>query len=348
MSLVLELEPPETAADLPARTPTSATGARKASRIVRVQAISYLARDTAAVELRPIDGLALPPFTAGAHIDLALPNGLRRSYSLCNPQSERHRYIIGVKKAADSRGGSRFIHEQMRVGATLEIGEPVNNFVLEENAPHVVLIAGGIGITPIWGMIQRLAALDRSFEVHCASRTRGDAAFLDDLTGLPEKYRRRVNLTFDHEPGAAMLDLPAIVARAPEGSHFYACGPSPMLEAFEKSTERLPTRQVHLERFAAAAPTADSRRGGFRIELTHSKQSFDVPENKAILDVLLDNGVDVPFSCMEGVCGSCRVAVLKGEPDHRDVALSKDEQASNKWMMVCCSRSRGDHLVLDL
>jgi ferredoxin-NADP reductase len=348
MSSVMELERPVAAALFSAEPATPPASPRNTKRMIRLQAITYLARDTAALELRPVDGLDLAPFSAGAHIDLALPNGLRRSYSLCNPQGESHRYVIGVKKAPDSRGGSLFIHEQIRVGATFEIAEPVNNFVLEEQAAHVVLIAGGIGITPIWSMVQRLVALDKPFELHYASRTRGDAAFLEELAALPEDYRRHVHLTFDHEPGASMLDLSTIVTRAPEGSHFYACGPAPMLDAFEKVTADLPTRQIHLERFAAPAPSTISRREGFRIELARSKQDFEVPENKAILDVLLDNGVDIPFSCMEGVCGSCRVAVLHGNPDHRDVALTKDEQASNKWMMVCCSRSRSDRLVLDL
>src|SRR5262249_51095168 len=157
--------------------------------------------------------------SAGSHIDLTLPNGLRRSYSLCNPQGETHRYVIGVKKAADSRGGSRFIHEQLRIGAKLQIDPPVNNFRLEEDAPHTVLIAGGIGITPIWCMVQRLLALGRSFEVHYASRTRDDAAFLAELTELKESRGLRVNLTFDHEPGAAMLDLPSIVSHASARSH---------------------------------------------------------------------------------------------------------------------------------
>ena len=232
MSSVLELTPP-----LAVGAPSDGSARVAAPRgngpasSMRVHAMTYLARDTAAVELRPIDGQALTSFSAGAHIDLELPNGLRRSYSLCNPQGETHRYVIGVKRAADSRGGSRFIYEQLRIGATLKIGFPVNNFKLEEDAPYVVFIAGGIGITPIWCMVQRLVALGNPFELHYASRTRDDAAFIAELTELNGGRGRLINLTFDHEPGATMLDLSAIVARAPAGSHFYACGPSPMLRA---------------------------------------------------------------------------------------------------------------------
>ena len=318
------------------------------TQTVILHAITYLAKDTTALEFRSPSGGELAPFSAGAHIDLLLPNGIRRSYSLCNPQGETSRYVVAVKKTSPSRGGSIFVHDQLRVGTRIEIGRPRNNFPLVEDAPHVVLIAGGIGITPIWRMIQRLIAIGRPFEAHYASRTHADAAFLGEIERLPEEARRRIRLTFDHEPGAKLLDLGAIIVGAPAGSHFYACGPAPMLEAFDKATQAVTGGRVHVERFNASVELARASSAGFQVMLARSQRTFDVPENKAILDVLLDNEIDIPFSCMEGVCGSCRVGVLEGVPEHRDVILSAEERAENKSMMVCCSGSKSDRLVLDL
>jgi ferredoxin-NADP reductase len=318
------------------------------SQRVFLHAITRLARDTSAFEFRPVDGAPLAPFTAGAHVDLVLPNGVRRSYSLCNPQEERHRYVVGVKKATPSRGASIYLHDQLRVGAEIDIALPRNNFPLVESAPHSVLIAGGIGITPIRSMLQRLVALGASWELHYASRTRKDAAFLDELGPLAAADPSQVSLTFDHEPGGRMLDLGEIVAAAPPGSHFYACGPAPMLDAYEAATARLLRERVHLERFTGAGEAVRANGSGFDVALARSERTLHVSADKSILDVLLDEGVDVAFSCMDGVCGSCKVEVLEGLPDHRDVVLSTEERAANRTMMVCCSRAFSERLVLDL
>jgi ferredoxin-NADP reductase len=314
---------------------------------VYLHAVTHLARETCAFEFRPVDKTDLAPFTAGAHVDLILPNGVRRSYSLCNPQGETHRYVVGVKKAQPSRGASSYLHESLRVGAEIAIAAPGNNFPLVETAPHSVLIAGGIGITPIWAMIQRLEAIGASFELHYASRTRSDAAFLREFQALSEDTSR-LNLTFDHEPGGKLLDLPAIVAAAPPGAHFYACGPAPMLEAFEKAVRDVPAGQAHLERFDGVKDAPAAAREDFEIVLARSGTTLPVPPGKPILDVLLDEGIDVPFSCMEGVCGSCRVGVIEGAPDHRDLVLTAEERASNRVIMVCCSGAKSERLVLDL
>ena len=317
------------------------------SQRVYLHAINYLARETCAFEFRAVNGADLAPFTAGAHVDLWLPNGIRRAYSLCNPEGERRRYVVGVKRASPSRGASAFLHDELRVGAEIEVGEPRNNFPLIETAAHSVLIAGGIGVTPIFGMLQRLAHIGASWELHYACRTRADGAFLEELQALAARDPLRVRLTFDQEPGSKMLDLGAIVAASPPQSHFYACGPAPMLDAFEAATNALPAEQRHIERFsnpdAAAAPAS-----GFEIVLARSNRRLQIPPGKPILDVLLDEGVDIAFSCMDGVCGSCKVGVLDGVPDHHDVVLSAAERAENKSMMVCCSGAKSDRLVLDL
>src|ERR1700756_2874928 len=318
------------------------------TRRAYLHAITHLARDTCAFEFRAVDGAALAPFTAGAHVDLILPNGIRRPYSLCNPQGETHRYVVGVKKASPSRGASIFLHEQLRVVTEIEIPPPRNNFQLIETAPHSVLIAGGIGVTPIWCMAQRLNAIGASWELHYACRTRVDAAFLSELQTLAKAAPLQVRLTFDHEPHGKMLDMPAIVANAPEGAHFYACGPAPMLEAFEQGAMWLAPEQIHIERVSNAPDAARATTDSFEVVLAHSNRRFEIPPGKAILDVLLDEGIDVPFSCMDGVCGSCKVGVLDGIPDHRDVVLNADERAQNKAMLVCCSRAKSECLVLDL
>jgi vanillate O-demethylase ferredoxin subunit len=309
-----------------------------------LHAVTYLARDACAFDFRPVEGGAFAPFTAGAHVDLLLPNGVRRAYSLSNSQSETHRYVVGVKRAEQSRSASAYLHDHLRVGTEIAIAAPRNHFPLAEQAAHSVLIAGGIGVTPILSMARRLAALGASYEIHYACRTRADAAFLDDLRATAP----RLHVTFDHEPGARMLDLVWLVAEAQAGAHFYACGPAPMLDAFEAAARGLERERVHVERFTNNVAPALAREAGFEIELARSQRRLRVPHGKAILDVLLDEGVEIAFSCMDGVCGSCKVGVIDGLPDHHDAVLSAEERAAGKTMMVCCSGAKSDRLVLDL
>jgi vanillate O-demethylase ferredoxin subunit len=197
-------------------------------------------------------------------------------------------------------------------------------------------------------MLQRLVALGASWELHYASRTRKDAAFLDELESFTAHEATRSSLAFSREAGGARLDLDAIVVAAPPGSHFYACGPAQMLAAFDEATAHLPREKIHLERFGAADAVVKTGGSGFEINLARSDRTLEVPADKSILDVLLDEGVDVAFSCMDGVCGSCKVQVIEGMPDHRDVVLDAEERALNRTMIVCCSRAFSERLVLDL
>jgi vanillate O-demethylase ferredoxin subunit len=224
----------------------------------------------------------------------------------------------------------------------LRINPPRNNFPLAEDAPHSLLIAGGIGITPLWCMLQRLRALGRSWELVYCARTRRHAAFQGELAALGSAVR----FNFDQEPGGTMLDIAATVAAAPRGTHLYCCGPVPMLEAFERATAALPPAQVHVEYFAAKAPKAID--GGYTVVLARSRLSFEVARGKTIIDTLIEKGFDAPYSCLEGVCGTCETRVIEGTPDHRDLVLSKDERAANRTMMICCSGSKTEKLVLDL
>ncbi|WP_051306696.1 PDR/VanB family oxidoreductase [Massilia alkalitolerans] len=322
--------------------PLPSSAAQGARLQVRLQSVSYVTRDIQVFEFVSTSGAKLPAATPGAHVDVHLGNGITRSYSLLQAQESPERYLVGVKRDPNSRGGSRYMHEQLRVGALLELSGPRNHFPLVEDAAHTVLIAGGIGITPILCMAERLEALGASFELWYASRSRADLGFLPALA----RFGERVRLHVDEEAGT-VLGLGAVVAAAPSGSHFYCCGPAPMLTAYEAATAERAPETVHLERFGASQPVATGG-DGFVVQLARSGVELRVPAGATILQVLQENGVAVDSSCEAGICGCCEVAVLEGEVDHRDEVLTASQRASNTSMMVCCSRAKCERLVLDL
>lgn len=313
---------------------------------LRISAIRREAEGIHSLELRAQDDSVLPHFTAGSHIDLLLAPNLTRSYSLSNDPQQRDRYVVSVMKGPSSRGGSRHVHEQLRVSDRIRINPPRNNFRLDETAQHTVLIAGGIGITPLMAMIHRLGTQGLSWQLFYAARNRAAAAFLDELQHLENLRPGRVRLHFGAEANGARLDLAAIVAAAPEFSHFYCCGPQPMIAAFEEATVVRPRSQIHVEHFAGRGAPATA--GGFEICLHRSKLTLKVGRGSTILETLVAAKIDVPHSCKEGVCGSCKVRVLEGLPDHRDQVLKPDEHARNDQMIVCCSGSKTPSLLLDL
>ncbi len=317
---------------------------------VVVRSITLLAADTIGVELVPSDEIELPAFEAGAHVDLLLPNGIRRSYSLCNQPTDGNRYVVGVKKASPGRGASSYIHDRLRVGQQIEISRPRNNFPLVRPAARSIFLAGGIGITPIWSMIQTLESEGGPWKLYYAARTAKDAAFLREIQALSVVHPGCIDIRFDHEPGVAMLNIESIVnEHAGTGVHFYACGPSPMLDAFEAATKSIPQANRHLERFSADARGASQGAlTEYEAVLAKSGMTLRITPERSLLDTLLDAGVSVEFSCMEGICGSCRVAVQEGLPDHRDHVLTEEERARNDTVLVCCCGSRTQRLVLDL
>jgi ferredoxin-NADP reductase len=308
---------------------------------VRLTAIRYAARDTNLYEFQRPDGKPLPAYAPGAHIDLHLPNGLVRNYSLTVAKPEPGTYTFGIKRDPASRGGSRHVHDELRVGKTVKISAPRNNFPLTEDAAHSILFAGGIGITPIWCMVQRLAELGRSWALYYACRSRADMAFIEALENMPPAH-----LHFDDEHAGQVLDIAAIVAGLPREAQLYCCGPAPMLRAFEAATADWPRPQIHVEYFTPKAEPA--RKGGFTVELARSGQEFFIPEGQSILGVLLDEGVDVDYSCELGICGACEQRVIAGVPEHRDSILTEEEQAENKRVMICCAGCKTERLVLDI
>jgi ferredoxin-NADP reductase len=313
----------------------------------RLTAIQPVAHDTNLYTFRRTDGAALPSYKPGAHIDLHLPNGLTRQFSLVVPDVNPESYVVGVKRDAASRGGSRYIFDQMKVGDEIKISAPRNNFPLVEDAEHVTLFAGGIGITPIWCMAQRLAALNRSWKLYYACRSRADMAFVETLEKFEDKFR---HLHFDDEAGK-VLDLAAAMAETPASAHIYCCGPNPMLKAFEAATASRPRNLIHVEYFTpkVEAATDDAGKlGGFWVELAKSGEEYFIPEGKKVLEVLFDAGVDVDYSCELGICGACETRVISGIPVHHDSVLSEEEQASNTKVMICCCGSKTERLVLDM
>jgi tetrachlorobenzoquinone reductase len=329
--------------------PTPATGAsapdaaRQPLIDVRLIGVETVARDTNVYTFRLPDSARLPPYKPGAHIDIHLPNGLIRQFSLLHPKSDPESYVVAIKLDAASRGGSRYIFDDLRVGHTLKISAPRNNFPLVEDAEHVILFAGGIGITPIWCMTQQLAAQNRSWELYYSCRSRADMAFLATLENLgPE----RVHLHFDDEANGTFLDLAGAIAKAPANAHFYCCGPNPMLAAFEAAAAERPRPNVHVEYFTPKTEAATT--GGFWVELARSGEEYYIPEGKKILEVLYEAGVDVDYSCELGICGECVTRVVSGIPEHRDSVLSEEEQAANDKVMICCCGCKSERLVLDM
>ena len=351
----------------------------------RIRTLRFEAEGIMSVELVPLSGAQWPAFTAGAHIDLHLPNGLTRSYSLLNSQSESNRYVLGILADGKSRGGSRYVHDHFRCGHSITIGLPRNAFALDETTKDIVLIAGGIGITPILSMYRRLLALNGATRhadgtagrdaddiaasdaataaaspkrvklVYCARR-RDAAAFIEELEALSRDIHcdissdisSDIHYHFDTEHDGKPFDLSAFMAQQSPDVDAYCCGPSVMLDAFEAACASAGVTRVHVERFAADTTLTQAPRVGYQVQLAKSGLTLDVNPDTSLLDTVLAAGVDVDHSCMEGICGACETAVLSGCPDHRDSVLSKAEKASNKVIMLCVSGAKQGPLVLDL
>jgi vanillate O-demethylase ferredoxin subunit len=312
-----------------------------------VHAMSLAAQDVLVLDLRRADGGALPAFTAGAHVDLHLPGGLVRSYSLLNPLELPGRYCVAVHRHPAGRGGSRQVHDVLRVGQRIAISLPRNHFVLDDSAAQSLLVAGGIGITPLWAMVQRLEATGRPWRLHYAARSRAQAPLLEEIEAFAARARHgQASFHASRAGGARRLGLAGILAQAGDDAHLYCCGPAGMVDDFLALTRERRPEHVHVERFEAARPVATG--GSFTVDLARCGRSLAVPAGRTLLSVLLEHGVPVAHSCEQGICGSCEVAVLEGEPDHQDSVLTEREKQAGRTMMVCCSRARSPSLVLEL
>jgi vanillate O-demethylase ferredoxin subunit len=320
---------------------------KHATLTVRVARKAVEAQDICTYELVPADDVTLPPFSAGSHIDVHVPGGLVRQYSLCNDPSDGHRYLIGVLKDPATRGGSLAMHERVNEGDRLEISAPRNHFALAHEAHRSLLLAGGIGITPVLCMAERLAATGSDFELHYCTRSRERTAFLDRISR--SAYAPRVHLHFDDGAAAQKLDLAALLGLPQGGTHVYVCGPQGFIDAALGLARGAgwPSAQLHYE-FFGAAPKASDVDGGFEVQLASSGRVIAVRKDQSVVQALAAAGVEVMTSCEQGVCGTCLTRVLEGEPDHRDQYLTPEEQAANDQFTPCCSRAKSARLVLDL
>ncbi len=293
-------------------------------------------------EFRDSDGQLLPRFTAGAHITIRVPNGLLRKYSLCNDPVERDRYQVAVKREAQGRGGSANLIDTVKAGDELMVAPPVNDFGLPPRALDFLLIAGGIGITPIMAMIREIQAQGKRFRLFYCTRSPETTAFAQELSA--SEFAGKVVIHHDQGDPACSLDLKPILAERRNREHLYCCGPRPLMEAVRHMTDHWSTTAVHFEAFSEAEThKPDDKR--FRVRLARSGKVVEVSTDKTILEVLRENGLDVPSSCETGTCGTCRTRMLSGEADHRDLVLAEHERSDH--IMICVSRARSEEITLD-
>lgn len=314
---------------------------------VKVQLITQEANGVQSFLLTKKGLFKLPGYTAGAHIDVHCGEGIIRQYSLCGDPNDRRHYLIAVKQVEPSRGGSDLMHTAVREGDRLEIGSPRNKFPLDETKPFNLLLAAGIGITPIIAMADRLHAIGKPFELHYFSRGAGFTAFRDRLKTGP--YSSNVFFHEGVDAARTRAQLQNLLKQCSQSGQVYLCGPAPFMEVAEQfALENLPADAVNLERFSANPAIAGAPNFPFQIELARSGTVLQVAADQTILEVLERNQIDAAFSCEQGVCGTCVTKVVEGVPDHRDSFLNSRQKESQSRMCICVSRAAGNKLVLDL
>ncbi|WP_382160557.1 PDR/VanB family oxidoreductase [Hydrogenophaga sp. ANAO-22] len=314
---------------------------------VRVRSARRVALDVRELTLEALDGGELPAYTPGAHIDLHLKPGLVRQYSLCGDGGDRASYTVAVKLEAASRGGSRFLHEAVAIGTVLDIGTPRNHFPLLTDAAHSVLVAGGIGITPLLSMARHLQAGGKPFELLHFVRAAEHAAYRELLASDP--FSAHCRLWCGLPPEAVREQLERALSRPPAGAHLYLCGPAGFMDTvLAVAARHWPPGQVHLEHFAAPTTASEAADSAFEVRLARGARTVTVPAHMTIVDALREQGVAVETACEQGICGTCVTPVLEGEVDHRDGFLTDTEKAQGDCIALCVSRARGPFLTLDL
>jgi ferredoxin-NADP reductase len=308
---------------------------------MRVIGKGVAAEGVVMLRLAEINNHVLPAWSPGSHIDLDLTDGMTRQYSLCGSSGDPY-LTVAVLREPNGRGGSQYIHDELRVGDVIAVGEPRNNFEFRE-AHEYLLVAGGIGITPLIPMIEQAERWHKPWRLLYGGRTRASMAFADVLRA---QHPDRVAIRPQDQYG--LLDLAEAVDKLAIGGAVYCCGPEPLLMAIEASCAQRPDVSLHVERFVPKSFDDDDAQEGFDVELARSEITVRVDPGQSILDALLIAGVEAKFSCREGTCGTCEVAVWAGVPRHRDSVLTEDERAANDAMMICVSRSRTAKLVIDL
>ncbi|WP_206996386.1 PDR/VanB family oxidoreductase [Trinickia mobilis] len=326
-----------------------AAAASSSTQELFVRQVRYEGRNIQSYELVDPEGRDLPPFTAGAHIDVHLENGIVRQYSLCNSPGDRRRYVIAVLRDEKGRGGSKAVHEHLKVQDRVRVSCPRNHFELAEGARKVILIAGGIGVTPLKSMAHQLAGRDDAgCELHYCARDAQSAAFTEELASLIEPGR--LHFHFDGGDPAKGLDIAQLLRNeAQDGTHVYYCGPAGFMRACADASADWPKGTVHCEHFKAperAVPRDERTPGGFTVEIASTGERLRVPVDQSIADVLKAAGVPVQTSCEAGLCATCKVRYLSGEVEHQDCILDGDDQQN--FLTICVSRAKSELLVLDL
>ena len=315
---------------------------------VRVERKHQVADEICSFHLVSATGEPLPPFTAGSHVDVHLPGGLVRQYSLCGDPDDAGRYVLGVLKDPASRGGSLAMHG-IEEGSEIQISAPRNHFPIENDAGHTVLLAGGIGVTPLMAMAQALSAQNRSFDFHYCTRSLARTAFKEEL--LQGKFADRVHLHLD-DGQSEKFDAEAMLRRSfSTGTHVYVCGPAGFIEAMLGAAKEAGFDESLLHREYFAAPKCEPAAQGnfpFQIQINSTGAVHHILPEETVIQVLARHGIEIETSCEQGVCGTCVTRVLGGVPQHRDVYLTDQEHAENKLFTPCCSRSCSPMLVLDL
>jgi vanillate monooxygenase ferredoxin subunit len=327
--------------------PRKLTGMSSVPLLVRVSRKTQEALDICSFELVRPDGAALPPFAAGAHIDVETPGGLIRQYSLCNDSSESNRYFIGVLKDAASRGGSIAMHESLKENDVLRISEPRNHFALAQNTKRSLLLAGGIGITPILCMAERLYSTGSPFELHYCSRSPERMAFYDRILAAP--FAIDTHMHFDSGHDSQKLNRRAVLESFETDCHVYVCGPPGFIDIVTKTAYQMgwAEEQVHREYFGATVVNS-SGDFAFEVRIASTGKTITIRPNETVLAALSAHGIEIPYSCEQGVCGTCLTRLLGGEPAHRDHFLTEQERRLNDQFLPCCSRSKSKLLILDL
>jgi ferredoxin-NADP reductase len=293
------------------------------------------------LELSAVDGALLPSFEPGAHVDLRLPDGTLRQYSLCGDPTDRSHYRLGIR-AVGGGLSSTFVHRKLRPGELVIVSAPRNNFPLED-AERYVFVAGGIGVTPLIPMMRQASAQRRPWTLLYCNKRDSDAPFLDEIRALGG------NISLHSSEAGTRLDVKVQLAAVKTGAMIYCCGPERLMTAVEEATAAWPQDAVRFEWFAPRSQATEGASGSFEVVCNVSGLTLTVPEDRTVLDVLNDAGIEVPCSCQQGICGTCETRVVSGEVDHRDSILSSAERAANQTMMTCVSRAKaGSRLVLDI
>jgi ferredoxin-NADP reductase len=313
---------------------------------LRVRRRAEIAVNALLLELESASGEVLPEWPPGAHLDIHLPSGLTRQYSLCGAREDRSTYVVVVLREPHGRGGSEEIYRELGVGTEFISSTPRDHFRLVD-ASEYVLIAGGIGITPIKAMVDELRARGARWRLHYGGRSREHMAFVDELVDLGGDNASIVPQDVD-----GLLAVPAIIGNLSPEAAVYCCGPAPLLDAvLTACAEAGASERLHFERFVPPTDGAGFVTDGdtaFEVELRSSGVTLQVPADKTLLEVVQSVLPDVPFSCTEGYCGSCESVVLDGEPDHRGSLMTPEEHDEERTMLICVGRSKSHRLVLDL